>query len=249
MLSYSAIALILNNLVPLFGVIFLDWNFSNIIFLYWFENIVIGFFTIVKMVLVRQQTANNSSVQNSFKLLSFYKFTIILFFIFHFGAFTMGHGIFLLAFFGEYINFQNNLLIALLTMFLSHGVSLVVNYIKPKKFLNTNEAILMFAPYPRIIVVHLTVMIAGFLFFKIDNLSILVLIFFICLKTWIDLASHLFEHRQKDPKKINPLLEKFLLRAFKTSIKMGEWNDIAQDIDPEEREKVEDFYREKGIDI
>jgi hypothetical protein len=248
MLSYSAIALILNNLVPLFGVIFLDWNFSNIIFLYWFENIVIGFFTVVKMVLVKQQTANNSSVQNSFKLLSFYKFTIILFFIFHFGAFTIGHGIFLLAFFGEYINFQNNLLIAILTMFLSHGISLIVNYIKPKKFLKTSEIILMSVPYPRIFVVHLTVILAGF--FMINNFySIPLLIFFVLLKTTVDLASHLFEHRQNNPKKINPLLEKFLLRAFKTSIKMGEWNDIAQDMDPEERKKVEDFYREKGVDI
>ena len=44
------IALLLANLIPVFGVLYLDWDVGSIIVLYWAENLVIGFYTILKIL-------------------------------------------------------------------------------------------------------------------------------------------------------------------------------------------------------
>ncbi len=49
----SALALVLVNLIPLLGAIFLGWNAFDVIFLYWLENIVVGFYTVIKMLFAR----------------------------------------------------------------------------------------------------------------------------------------------------------------------------------------------------
>jgi len=41
--------LIAANVIPLFGAVFWDWNTFNIVFLYWAENLAIGFYTILKI--------------------------------------------------------------------------------------------------------------------------------------------------------------------------------------------------------
>lgn len=48
-LSSSSILLILVNLLPLGGAIFLDWKIFPIMMLYWFENIVIGIFNVLRL--------------------------------------------------------------------------------------------------------------------------------------------------------------------------------------------------------
>jgi len=44
------IALIAANTIPLFGILFLEWDAFSIVLLYWSENLVIGFYTIMKIV-------------------------------------------------------------------------------------------------------------------------------------------------------------------------------------------------------
>ncbi len=233
-LSTSAVALILNNLVPLFGVIFLSWNFSNIIFLYWFENIVIGIFTVMKMKMTQHPVAYKLSEQKNLNLITaVMKLFIIGFFIIHFGAFTLGHGVFLLVIFGRNINFKINLLIAILAMFISHGISFIENYVQPKKYLSTHESILMFAPYPRIIVMHLVVGIGAF--FVADKMSLIPMVLFVILKTVVDLGSHLFEHAPNNPQKSNHFLEKVLRVTLKNSLQNGRWDQVVVKIDPKDK--------------
>ena len=49
----SAKVLILMNLLPLFGVVFLGWSIFNIVLLYWVENLVLGLINILKMITCR----------------------------------------------------------------------------------------------------------------------------------------------------------------------------------------------------
>lgn len=243
MFNLPVIALIFSNLVPIFGVIFLGWGFANIIFLYWFENIIIGIFTVLKMVLARNLTASRISPISA----STPKYFLVAFFIVHYGLFTIGHGMFLLFLFGKQINFQSSLLIAIFSMFLSHGISFIIYYLQPKTDLRTSPALLMFAPYPRVIVVHLTVIFSGL--FIMNNVSLLPFIFFILLKTMVDLGSHLFEHSRNNFQGINPIFEKYLINLFKISVNTGKWEKTAKMMDPQDREKIESFYRSRGVDI
>lgn len=48
----SVLALIAANLYPLAGVLFWNWDPTAILMLYWMENLVFGFFTILKMAVV-----------------------------------------------------------------------------------------------------------------------------------------------------------------------------------------------------
>ena len=48
--SYGAlVALIVANLIPLFGVLFLGWSVWNILVIYWLENGIAGVINVLKM--------------------------------------------------------------------------------------------------------------------------------------------------------------------------------------------------------
>ena len=85
----SLVALITANLVPLGGVLFAGWDVSTIVLLYWTENLIVGFYNILRMATAR--------VKNPAEHLG--KFFMIPFFCVHYGGFCAVHGFFLLAFF------------------------------------------------------------------------------------------------------------------------------------------------------
>jgi hypothetical protein len=51
--SRSAILLVVANLIPLFGVLFLGWSLWTILVLYWVENGIVGFWNIPKLLLAQ----------------------------------------------------------------------------------------------------------------------------------------------------------------------------------------------------
>ncbi len=69
----------LANLVPLGGVLFLGWSLATILFLYWLETAIVGFYNLIKLAMV----AGPLSV------------FFVPFFVVHFGAFMAGHFVFL----------------------------------------------------------------------------------------------------------------------------------------------------------
>jgi hypothetical protein len=58
--SPGILALILVNLIPVFGVLFLDWKVFPIIFLYWAENVCIGFYSVLKMAFASPENGNST---------------------------------------------------------------------------------------------------------------------------------------------------------------------------------------------
>ena len=92
----SVIALIVVNLYPVLGVLFWGWEVFPIMVLFWSENVIIGFFNVLKMLTV--QPEEKESI--------FFKFFLIPFFILHYGGFTAGHGIFVVVVFGQFV-FEN----------------------------------------------------------------------------------------------------------------------------------------------
>lgn len=76
----SSIVLVLSNLVPLIGVMFLGWNAVLVLALFWIENLFVGIFTLLKMLCV-------ILVNRRFAAIGF-----CLFFLVHYGIFFSGHG-------------------------------------------------------------------------------------------------------------------------------------------------------------
>ena len=89
----SALVLIISNLLPLGGVLFLDWDIGALVVLYWSENLVLGFYNILKMVAVKGLFATFPS----------------LFFLIHYGGFCAVHGLIIIGMlFDEPMNIGND---------------------------------------------------------------------------------------------------------------------------------------------
>jgi hypothetical protein len=196
-------AMVLANLIPLFGVLFLDWDVGSLVVLYWSENLVIGGYTILKMLLKARGS----------------KRFLVLFFTLHYGGFCAIHGFFVLQltrFAGEdwvhpaavswpgplaiiqmFLNLVQQLLaaapreflLACLALVVSHGVSFVLVYLGQREYAHSTMSELMNAPYRRIAVLHIAIIAGGFLVAKLGSpLGLLVAL--VTLKIGMDIMLH-----------------------------------------------------------
>jgi hypothetical protein len=200
-------ALVFANLVPLFGVLYLDWDVGSLVVLYWSENLIIGGYTILKMLL-------KAGTRGLF---------LVLFFSLHYGGFCAIHGFFVLQltrFAGESWDhattttwpgplaiLQNlidpaqqllaaaprEFLLACLALVLSHGVSFFLVYLGQREYEHTSMKDLMNAPYRRIAVLHLAIIAGGFLVVWLGSpLGLLVAL--VALKIGMDIMLHKRSH-------------------------------------------------------
>lgn len=188
-------ALIIFNSVPLFGAIFWKWDPSSILILFWLENVVIGFYTLLEITYAKGVPQNPiySNIGGGVKE---WRNTTAYFFFFllHYGIFTFGHGVFVFSFFGTSSLDPENFVIPILGLFASHGVSYWSNFIQKRGYLTASPDTQMFAPYKRVIVMHLTVLFGG-VFAKAGGLfAIPTLVLLVVLKIIVDVFSHPYEH-------------------------------------------------------
>ena len=179
-------SLIVSNAIPLIGVLFFGWSVSTILILYWSENVIIGFYNVIKMALAQVETKRQLASQRYF---------LIGFFIVHFGIFTFGHAAFVFSFFGQENPSFQSLFPALLPLFISHGVSMYVHFIKNKEYERISFEDLFFQPYKRVIIMHLTIIFGAWvaIAFRLPSLVLVVLIF---LKITVDIVFHKKEHHR-----------------------------------------------------
>jgi hypothetical protein len=220
--TLPVIALVAVNILPLIGVIWLDWDAMVIILLYWCENIVLGVYNILKMALLPV----DHPIEHAGKAFG------ALFFSIHFGGFCAVHGVFLLVF----LNMKNGdvasgvmdgvfpdgtwlgplvflqLLFGVvsslwkchpdgmgwlvLCLFISHGISFVQNYILKKEYKSMNMQKLMNQPYKRIVILHLAI-IAGAAPIMALGSPVFLLMLLVAGKIWLDIWLHLKEHKEK----------------------------------------------------
>ncbi len=207
--AISSISLILVNLIPLFGVLFFNWTLFSILFLYWLESAIIGFFTLVKMIASLAFDAKNLRKTNfQFELFSLVLgFILLPFFVFHFSTFMLGHLIFIFVVSGlqkvsslqsaltnfNLLDILFGLIFPFLALFLSHTISFFSNYIAKKEYSKKTVKQLMFSPYKRIIIMHLTVILGAFIILKTNSHSFVIALL-VLLKIAVDLHEHKKEH-------------------------------------------------------
>lgn len=194
----SMIALIAANMVPVLGVLLFGWDIRHTLVLYWAENVVIGFYSVLRMALAQGQQAK--------------KVLLIPFFMFHFGMFTAVHGVFVFALSYNFLDKAGyqplpvgvfmTILSGFAALFVSHGISFVRNYVLGGEMFRTTVEQAMSRPYSRVLVMHFTILAGGFLSSFILGTAVgstaigtlalpLVLI---VIKTAIDLNSHRLAH-------------------------------------------------------
>jgi hypothetical protein len=217
--SLSIVALTVANLVPLVGVFFLGWDAAAIVLLYWIENLIVGFYNILRMLLLKVESRSKQ----------FQKLFMIPFFCVHFGGFCAVHGFFLLAFFkigspddavanpaawmGPFVFLQ--LLYSVLMqlwhnrppglewpavgLFVSHGISFIRNFINGQQYLSQKLGDIMIRPYKRIVLMHVAIIIGGLLVMKLGS-PVALLCVLILLKIGIDIRLHAKSYRSASEK-------------------------------------------------
>jgi len=194
-LTYAA--LIVSNILPVFGILFFGWSLGSILLLYWIENVIAGLSTVIKMALCK---VDARGVIN--------KLALIPFFCVHYGTFCAVH----LSFIFFFILMQKaisgsiheNLLYRLpslvldplsglsipaLGMFISYGISFYQNYIKNGMYRYASLTRLMFEPYPRIIPLHIGLLLGGCIIIFLGSPVWIVLIL-VAIKTGADVLAH-----------------------------------------------------------
>ena len=187
----SFITLVLSNLIPLVGVWFFGWDRWSIVFLYWTESAVIGFYAILKMLLAKgppKKLTRGLGAKKPF---------IIIFFMIHFGGFMMVH---LALLTGAHVLFAtitglkqstsdlwNPMLIGGFSMMLSHGYSFITNFRRGREYERVTAGEVMISPYPRIILMQLV----SFFCFILFAPEIVMVLF----KTVFDAIGHMLERR------------------------------------------------------
>jgi hypothetical protein len=198
------VALVVANLIPLIGVLFFGWSVWNILVIYWLENGIVGLINVLKMSVATgdEVTPGVTFMVNGRPATSATKMGLIPFFIVHYGIFWFVHGIFVLtlpAFFSLMSDDGMTLdlgpvVFAALGLAISHGLSFWWNFLHGGEYRRTAAAALMFAPYKRLVALHITIIFGAFavMFTGAPAAAVAVLV---AIKTAIDLGLHLAEHR------------------------------------------------------
>jgi hypothetical protein len=201
---WAVVALVVANLIPLIGVLFFGWSVWNILVIYWLENGIVGVINVLKMSVATgdEVTPGVTLMVNGRPATSATKMGLIPFFIVHYGIFWFVHGIFVLtlpAFFSLMSDDGMTLdlgpvVFAALGLAISHGLSFWWNFLHGGEYRRTAAAALMFAPYRRLVALHITIIFGAFavMFTGAPAAAVAVLV---AIKTAIDLGLHLAEHR------------------------------------------------------
>lgn len=185
----TTISLIVVNLLTLFFALTEHWDFATIIWIYWFQSVIIGVFNFLRIINLKKFSTKGFKVNGQpTKATTETKVHTAFFFLFHYGGF---HFVYLLFLAGSAkVNTSNMLFLMLsgLAFFVNHFFSYWKNYNDDAKKIK-NIGRVMFFPYARIVPMHLTI-VFGFLFIG-EGVG---LVFFLLLKTLADVVMHQVEH-------------------------------------------------------
>lgn len=180
-----------------YGVLVLEWSVFVVIALFWFENVVIGALNVVKMLISGARIGGLGLIA---------ALALGAFFTVHYGMFTVAHGVFVVALFGKSeLGGSASGLFAPLGQMLGYlladrggwiaagSIALLQTAAFFRWWTATREQPallphLMFAPYGRIVVLHITVIVSGILVGMLQQ-PVLGALLLVALKLAFDIAS------------------------------------------------------------
>ncbi|MEO8443166.1 MAG: DUF6498-containing protein [Betaproteobacteria bacterium] len=208
-----ATALIAANLVVAAVTLIRGWGFYEIIIVYWCEAMIIGGYNMARMVMVGLAGEPLGKIIDAGNLPTRLFLLVIAlgFFAAKFGGFALATGLLVAAvpaFLGQAHDagareiwhglraVAGGVAIAVIVLFISHGISFVMNYLVRREYENTNLLVLMFWPYVRMSLV-VTALAAGLVAAKLIpalDTSTAFGVVIVLVKMAADLLLHQIEH-------------------------------------------------------
>ncbi len=204
----SGIVLVAMNLIPLFGAVFAGWSTFAIVVLYWIENLIIGAVNVLRMATCRAPAGAGTDSTTSPGQAGAKAF-LIPFFVLHYGIFCVVHGVFVFVLlggrsgameFGDWSEALWGIFVQgggwfILGVAASHLYSFYRNYLQGGEYRRVTLPELMEAPYPRVMVLHIAIVLGAFFVITLGS-PLPLLVIFIAGKTLLDWRLHRREHRK-----------------------------------------------------
>lgn len=226
----SLFVLLAANTVPLMALLSGRWGAGDVLIAYWLENVAIGLWAAVRIATstvdgsvterapggrprvdwsaALTAAARQSNDPRALRTISLVgRLLFLTFFVFHYGGFTLVHGVLTFSLAGDAgtTGSVGGYLLMLLVMVLSHGLSTAIHWFARGERRGVGPQRAMFAVYPRVVVMHLSVIGGAFLVTGGggDHLALLWPglatlgpgLLLIAIKVVVDVLAHLGEHR------------------------------------------------------
>lgn len=191
-LNLALYVLIVMNFIPFVGVLKFGWSAEGLLLLYWAETVIIGLLNCAKILACKGERSAALGPETAAQ-----KFQIAGFFTVHFGFFLFVYFRILERYFWpddlSLLEFDGMLVWGILGFLTTHTVSLFYNFFGRGEYLLLTSRQQMRAPYGRISIMHITLMLGVFIISRTGEVQWSVLVLVVA-KTAADIAAHRRSH-------------------------------------------------------
>jgi hypothetical protein len=185
--THPILWIVVTNLIPVIGVFYADWSAYEIIMMYWFETMIIGFFALLTIL-----TSNSESNY-------FIRIGLAIFFCIHFGGFCAIQGVFIFIMLkNDHGHHTDGLTYAVIVLAGNYLLHFLNNQILSGKY-KTEKAYSLFGIYGRVAIQQFVILIGGY--FALSNNhdeNKGMLLVMISLKTLVDLCIYILNRDTKE---------------------------------------------------
>ena len=192
----STLFLVLSNLATMALALVEQWNLSVVLWIYWGQSVVIGFFNWRRILSLRQFSTDNFTMNDHpVAPTASTRRQVAFFFLVHYGFFHLVYFVFLGAERGSLSRTDLAGVLACVALFAVNHRYSFRHHLEQDLARKPNIGTVMMFPYARILPMHLTILFGQLLGIQ----SARTLLFFLGLKTLADVIMHKIEHAAKDP--------------------------------------------------
>lgn len=192
----SALSLVLSNIFTIVIALLEKWNLSDVIWIYWGQSVVIGYFNWRRMRCMKQFSYMGHQIDTPTEAIQrLVAISFSTFFVLHYGFFHIVYFAFLYAERRE-LSWLDTVGVLTCIVFFAFNHRFSFHRNLEKDFRRKPDLLtIMLFPYVRIVPMHLTIIFGN----QLPSKTTGTLILFLSLKTFADLIMHLIEHREDGP--------------------------------------------------